>query len=267
VSQLLKEGLGMAVKTYPYKIFKRFAGEARMTVQIELGPERVDFDRKSAAIKQAFKNGANLSWSDLSWSNLSGLNLSGLDLSGSNFSGSNLSRSNLSRSVLSGSDLSWSDLSRSVLWGSVLWGSNLAKSNLSGSNLSRSDLSGSDLSGSNLSGSDLSGSDLSGSDLSGSVLSGANLSGSVLSGANLSGSKYGEQTIRRIIQGPVRSDGHQPIAFAFEDGSNIIRVGCLTTTLAEYRTRALAYANPAKTAETLAILDYLDAAMMLEAWV
>jgi uncharacterized protein YjbI with pentapeptide repeats len=104
------------------------------------------------------------------------------------------------------------------------------------------------------SGADLSGSDLRGTNLSRANLSRANLSGSDLSGASLLGAK-----IISVIARTTRMDGHEFIGFLTDKGI-IIRAGCRTMSPAEYRSHvAKEYPREDKAAETLAILDYIEA--------
>jgi len=70
-----------------------------------------------AAIIEAVRSGANLSWADLSRANLSGANLSRANLSRANLFRANLSRANLSRA-----DLSRANLFRAILCDSDLRG-------------------------------------------------------------------------------------------------------------------------------------------------
>ena len=107
---------------------------------------------------------------------------------------------------------------------------------------------------SNLRGSDLSYSNLRGSDLSGSNLRGSNLRGSDLRGSN------------GYITGPYRSDGYRFDARIVGDKWAVV-AGCRTGrnwSTDDYREHAKDYDDDAKCAETLAILDYLDAMVALK---
>ena len=127
------------------------------------------------------------------------------------------------------------------------------RAGLIGTDLSHADLSGAYLSGAYLIGTDLSHADLSGADLSGAYLSGADLSGADLSGADLIGKK-----ISTVLARATRSDGYDFIAFA-TDGGIIIRAGCRTLSLAEYRKHVAAkYPGTDKEIETLDILDFIE---------
>ena len=125
----------------------------------------------------------------------------------------------------------------------------------SGAYLSRADLSGADLSRADLSGAYLSRADLSGADLSGAYLSRADLSG-----ANLSGAKIGPHTIARKVAQIRRDDGYEFIGFALDDGGLLIRAGCQTRLIADYRQHVASdYPDTPKAVETLAILDFIQA--------
>ena len=152
----------------------------------------------------------------------------------------NLSGANLSRAYLSGADLSGADLSRADLSDAYLSGADLSDANLSGANLSRADLSDAYLWGANL--------------------SDAYLSGANLSGANLSGAKIGPHAIARKVAQVRRDDGYEFIGFALDDGGLLIRAGCQTLLIADYRQHiATRYPDTPKAVETLAILDFVQA--------
>ncbi|WNV48047.1 pentapeptide repeat family protein [Caulobacter phage GB2A] len=200
------------------------------------------------AVKQALAAGANLR----------SANLSGADLSGANLRSANLRSANLRSADLSGADLS---------------GANLSGANLSGANLSGADLRSADLSGANLSGADLSGADLSGANLSGADLSGADLSGADLSGADLSGAFFkgdkdsSEAVAERWLGSATRSDGYEFVMLSSSDWPEIIRAGCRTFTLEQFRAHVAAeYPDTPKAAETLSILAYLETRKTLEHW-
>ena len=90
-------------------------------------------------------------------------------------------------------------------------------------------------------------------DLSGADLRGAKLSGANLSGANLSPGLA-------IIQGPIRSDRFAFSLRACCFGEHVVVAGCRSFTIAEYRAHvADNYPGTPKAAETLAILDFLEA--------
>ena len=122
--------------------------------------------------------------------------------------------------------------------------------NLSGANLSRAYLSGADLRGANLSRAYLRE-----ADLRGACLRGANLSR-----AELSGAKIGDYEITAWLAQLRRSDGYEFLAFRLFDGGALIRAGCRTLTLPEYRQHVAAeYPDTDKALETTAILDFIAA--------
>jgi hypothetical protein len=119
--------------------------EVELDAELEAVPHGV---KLGAAVKIAFKSGADLS-------------------------GADLSDAVLRDAVLRGA----------VLRGAYLRGADLSDAVLRGAYLSGADLRGADLSGAYLRGADLSGADLRGADLRGADLSGADLSDAVLRGA------------------------------------------------------------------------------------
>ncbi len=96
-------------------------------------------------------------------------------------------------------------------------------------------------------------------DLSRAYLSGADLSRADLSGAYLSGAKIGEHIIIRKVAQVRRDDGYEFIGFALEDGGLLIRAGCQTRLIADYRKHVEDdYPDTPKAAETLSILDFIQ---------
>ena len=149
----------------------------------------------------------------------------------------------------------FADLSYANLSGARLTGANLSGADLIGANLSYARLTGADLSDAHLSGADLYG-----ADLYGAHLSGAHLSGAHLSGANLRGARIGDHILLAHIARVGRvNNPHEFNAFACENGACLIRAGCQTLTLGGYREHVASYSSPAKTVETLAILDFIAA--------
>jgi uncharacterized protein YjbI with pentapeptide repeats len=130
---------------------------------------------------------------------------------------------------------------------------------LTGAVLRRADLTGADLTGAVLTGADLTGAVLRRADLTDAALTGADLTGAVLTGAALRGAK-----IIKVIARAVRSDGYEAIAFATDKGV-VIRMGCRTWFGTDAgRAHVATYAErsdrtPELAAETLAILDFIDA--------
>lgn len=120
------------------------------------------------------------------------------------------------------------------------------------------DLSGADLIGADLYCADLSGADLSGADLMRADLRDANLSGADLIGADLSGADLRGEKILTLVARATRLDGYEFIAFA-TDAEIVIRAGCRTFSLAEYRKHVAAeYPDTDKAIETLDILDFIE---------
>ena len=109
-----------------------------------------------------------------------------------------------------------------------------------------------DLSSANLSGSNLRQANLRGSDLSGSDLSGSDLRYACLNGA-----KIDDYTIIKLAARLTRSDGYEFFGWLTDKGL-LIRAGCQTKTLTEYREHVLTYENDAKIRETMRILDYIE---------
>jgi uncharacterized protein YjbI with pentapeptide repeats len=102
---------------------------------------------------------------------------------------------------------------------------------------------------------------LTGADLSGADLTGAYLTGAYLTGANLIGAKIGERIVSTVVARITRSDGHEFVAFKTDNG-HVIRAGCQTKTLDEYRDHISAsYPNTDKARETTRILDYITACL------
>jgi hypothetical protein len=111
-----------------------------------------------------------------------------------------------------------------------------------------------------VSGAYLSGAYLSGANLSRANLSRANLSDANLSDANLTGAKIGPHTIARKVAQIRRDDGYEFIGFALDDGGLLIRAGCQTRLIADYRQHVASdYPDTPKAVETLAILDFIQA--------
>ena len=119
---------------------------------------------------------------------------------------------------------------------------------------------GADLSGANLTGANLTGANLTRADLSGADLSGADLSGADLTGANLTGAYLWEYKLIRKVGQARRDDGYEFIGFAVEDGGLLIRAGCRTFLMPQFRAHVSnEYPATPKAAETTAILDFIQA--------
>ena len=132
-----------------------------------------------------------------------------------------------------------------------LVGAYLGRANLVGANLGRANLGRAYLVGANLVGAYLGGANLGRANLDGANLVGAYLDGAYLDGANL-GSLF-------IAARATRSDGHEFFLWSSILGGDVIRAGCRTFSLAEFRDHvAKIYPGTPKASETSAILDYLE---------
>jgi uncharacterized protein YjbI with pentapeptide repeats len=118
---------------------------------------------------------------------------------------------------------------------------------------------GANLDGASLVGANLVSANLDGASLAGASLVGANLDGASLVGANLVGANLDGAKIKRLAGRATRSDGYEFFGWLLDDDRRLIRAGCQTMTLDDYRARAAGYGDTVKTAETVRILDYLDA--------
>jgi uncharacterized protein YjbI with pentapeptide repeats len=121
------------------------------------------------------------------------------------------------------------------LRGAVLRGADLSDADLSDADLSGADLSDADLSGADLRGADLRDADLSGADLSDADLSDADLSGAVLSGGKI-------QSLR-VFTGLYR---YEVWAILFQDGTRMVRMGCLWKTLEDWENVGIRKSNPSE---------------------
>jgi hypothetical protein len=123
-----------------------------------------------------------------------------------------------------------------------------------GANLTGANLIGANLTGANLIGANLTGANLIGANLDGANLTRANLIGANLDGANLIGAK-----VKRLVARATRSDGYEFFAWDREDQPLMIRAGCRSFTVPEFRAHvARSYSDTAKARETLDILDYIE---------
>uniref|UniRef100_UPI003783ED16 pentapeptide repeat-containing protein n=1 Tax=Brevundimonas sp. TaxID=1871086 RepID=UPI003783ED16 len=106
----------------------------------------------------------------------------------------------------------------------------------------------------------LSRADLFGANLSHANLSDADLSGANLSGADLSDAKIGAHIVARKAAQVWRYDGYEFFGFVLRDGGLLIRAGCQTRLIEDYRQHvADKYPGTAKAVETLALLDFIEA--------
>jgi len=152
------------------------------------------------------------------------------------------------------------DTSQSRLLGLAVLVALKAKADLSGAYLSGANLSGAHLRDAYLSGANLSGANLSGANLSGAYLRDADLSGAYLRDADLSGAYLRDADFGglKLIARASRAD-YEFFMWSSALGGHIIRAGCRTFTLIEFRRHVAAeYPGSDKAEETLAILDYLE---------
>jgi uncharacterized protein YjbI with pentapeptide repeats len=130
---------------------------------------------------------------------------------------------------------------------------NLDGASLDGASLVGASLDRASLVGASLDRANLDGASLVGARLDRARLDRANLDGASLAGASLDGAK-----IKRLAGRATRSDGYEFFGWLLDDDRRLIRAGCQTMTLDNYRARADGYGDAAKTAETVRILDYLE---------
>ena len=140
----------------------------------------------------------------------------------------------------------------------VLWAKE-NDANLGGANLSYANLRGADLRGADLRYADLCGADLRGANLSYADLSYADLCGADLRYADLS------YAVGYIV-GAQRTDGYRFDVRLVGEEWRVV-AGCRTWnnwTTDQYRKHTEGYGDERKRAETLSILDYLDARIAME---
>jgi hypothetical protein len=160
-----------------------------------------------------------------------------------------------SRVNLCVADLFHVNLDGADLGGANLGGASLEGADLDGANLRGANLGGAILFHVNLDGADLGGAYLDGADLGGAYLRGANLEGADLFRVNLDGANLGGL---KLIARASRAD-YEFMLWSSVLGGHIIRAGCNTMTIPEYRQHVAAeYPGTAKAEETLAILDYFE---------
>ena len=172
------------------------------------------------------------------------------------------------RAYLGGADLRGAYLRGADLRGADLGGADLRGAYLRGADLGGADLRGADLGGADLRGAYLGGAYLRGADLGGADLRGADLGGADLGGAYLRGCKDNPQAVLEQLAGRAsRSDGYEFLIFRSTDLGNIIRAGCRTFTLEEFRAHvASEYAGSPKAEETIRILNYLEGCLTQQSW-
>lgn len=95
-------------------------------------------------------------------------------------------------------------------------------------------------------------------DLRGADLHGADLHGAHLHGATLYGAKLGDFIIETLIARAHRID-YEFFLFISADNCHIIRAGCRTFTIDQYRAHIIdEYPNTLKARQTTLILDYFE---------
>jgi uncharacterized protein YjbI with pentapeptide repeats len=145
--------------------------------------------------------------------------------------------------------------------GANLAGAYLVRANLDGAYLDGAYLVGANLAGANLAGANLAGANLVGANLDGANLVRANLAGANLVGANLDGANLVRANLGAlfIAARATRSDGYEFFLWSSILGGDVIRAGCRTFSLAQFRDHvAKRYPGTPKASETSAILDYLE---------
>ena len=163
---------------------------------------------------------------------------------------------------LAGANLTGADLTRTNLAGANLAGANLAGANLTRTNLVGANLAGANLTWAYLAWANLTGADLTGANLAGADLDGASLARADLDGASLARAKIRDHTIGKLIARAGRMDGYEFLIFATDLG-NIIRAGCRTFTMDEFRAHVAAeYPGTDKARETLDILAFFEARLV-----
>ena len=91
------------------------------------------------------------------------------------------------------------------------------------------------------------------------TVDGANLEGADLVGANLEDATIDEHILTALAGRATRFDGYEFFAFRTQTG-HVIRAGCRTMTLDEYRTHVVTeYPGGDKARRTLRLLNYLEA--------
>jgi uncharacterized protein YjbI with pentapeptide repeats len=125
----------------------------------------------------------------------------------------------------------------------------------------RASLGGANLGGANLEGAYLGGAYLEGANLGGANLEGANLEGAYLGGAYLGGANLGggKKAVGLIARATRIEDSYEFFGWRTDRG-DYVKAGCRFMTVAEYRAHVdKSYPNTTKGAETLAILDFIEA--------
>ena len=123
------------------------------------------------------------------------------------------------------------------------FGANLCGADLCGADLRVADLCGADLCGANLCGANLCGADLRGADLRDANLFGANLRGANLRVADLRGADLRGKKIHSLHSFSSSLYPYQVWAVLYEDGSRLVRMGCLFKSLEEWENYPILKSN------------------------
>jgi uncharacterized protein YjbI with pentapeptide repeats len=217
-----------------FDIRNRFTGAVQFTAEIDCADDVPTSIKIGLAVKWALENRASLAGARLDRASLVGASLDGASLDGASLVGARLDRASLDRASLDGASLAGASLDGASLVGARLDRARLYRASLAGARLD--------------------GASLVGARLDRARLDRASLAGASLAGASLDGAK-----IKRLAGRATRSDGYEFFGWLLDDDRRLIRAGCQTMTLDNYRARAADYGDTVKTAETVRILDYLDA--------
>ena len=105
----------------------------------------------------------------------------------------------------------------------------------------------------------LAGASLNRARLDGASLVGARLDGARLDGAIVRNAQGEDYIIEKIVARLQRSDGHTATAYHGKDGTLRIQGGCRFLSLEDFRAEAEAYGEGYRRAETLNILNFIEA--------
>ena len=218
-----------------FEIRNGFTGDVQFTAQIDCDKGELHSVKIGLAVKWAIANRASLVGASLDGASLVGASLNQANLNGARLDGARLDGASLNGASLDGASLVGASLDRARLIGARLIGASLDRARLIGARLI-------------------------GASLDGASLIGASLDGASFVGARLIGAKIGPHTIFRKVAQVRRDDGYEFIGFALDDGGLLIRAGCQTRLIADYRRHVASdYPDTPKAVETLAILDFIQA--------
>jgi uncharacterized protein YjbI with pentapeptide repeats len=207
-----------------FQIKHRWSSEVKFECELETKFESERYGiQLGAAIKAAYKSGADLRDAVLRDADLRGADLRGADLRDAvlrdaDLSGADLSDADLSDADLSDADLRGADLRDAVLRGADLSGADLRDAVLRDAVLRDAVLRDADLSDADLRGADLRDADLRDAVLRGADLSDADLSDADLRGADLRGAvlrEFKNDLFSVLLRAPHEVDG---LALALKEG-------------------------------------------------